>query len=92
MPPLQQQPSQQKNITPSNRNGPSPQVGKRHTPVSNPSEGAQIIGCELYQKLQTFLETYLEKLLKVYIYETLLESILFGFKQLAFFVLSLAQS
>ncbi len=26
------------------------------------NEGAQIIGCELYQKLQSFLESYLEKL------------------------------
>ncbi len=28
-------------------------------------EGAQIYGVELYQKLQRFLETYLERLLKV---------------------------
>ena len=32
---------------------------------TNQSEGAQIIGCELYQKLQIFLESYLEKLQKV---------------------------
>ncbi len=32
---------------------------------TNPSEGAQIIGCELYQKLQLFLESYLERLQRV---------------------------
>lgn len=35
--------------------------------VNNQSEGAQIIGCELYIKLQVFLESYLEKLQKVFI-------------------------
>lgn len=40
-------------------------VGMGANPVGNPSEGAQIIGCELYQKLQAFLESYLNKLLKV---------------------------
>lgn len=33
--------------------------------TNNQSEGAQIIGCELYIKLQVFLESYLEKLQKV---------------------------
>lgn len=33
--------------------------------ASNPSEGAQIIGCELYQNLQAFLENYLMQLLRV---------------------------
>lgn len=34
-------------------------------PVGNPSEGAQIIGSDLYDKLQSFLESYLNRLLKV---------------------------
>ena len=43
--------------------GSSSKSGKRSQ--GSQSEGAQIIGCELYQKLQYFLESYLEKLQKV---------------------------
>lgn len=49
----------------SRRGGGSGSGGIGANPVGNPSEGAQIIGCELYQKLQAFLESYLNKLLKV---------------------------
>lgn len=42
----------------------SRQVGssKNRKMQSITNEGAQIIGCELYQKLQTFLESYLDRL------------------------------
>jgi cullin 1 len=42
----------------------SSKSSKRSQAGGNQSEGAQIIGCELYQKLQIFLESYLERLQK----------------------------
>lgn len=50
---------------PAMRRGVGGGSGGLANPVANPSEGAQIIGCELYQKLQTFLVSYLMRLLKV---------------------------
>lgn len=44
---------------------PATRRGVTGNPVANPSEGAQIIGCELYLKLQAFLDSYLIKLVKV---------------------------
>ncbi len=38
---------------------------QRRMPNSSQNEGAQIIGCELYLKLQNFLELYLERLQQV---------------------------
>jgi hypothetical protein len=46
-------------------NIPSTSKSTKKSQGSTPSEGAQIIGCELYQKLQHFLESYLEKLQRV---------------------------
>jgi hypothetical protein len=59
--------SPQNNIN-NNRNAQSivPSTSKsKKSQGTNPSEGAQIIGCELYHKLQRFLESYLEELQKV---------------------------
>ena len=37
---------------------------KKNALATNTSEGAQIIGCELYTKLKSFLETFLDDLQK----------------------------
>lgn len=37
----------------------------RRNQIPTQNEGAQIIGCELYLKLQNFLELYLERLQNV---------------------------
>ncbi len=42
---------------------------KEPSPIST-IEGAQIYGVELYQKLQNFLEKYLERLLRVWPFRT----------------------